>query len=528
MDPVTLARWQFGITTVYHWFFVPITLALSFIVAIFQTMWFRTKDDKYLRLTKFYGKLFLINFAMGVVTGIVQEFQFGMNWSEYSRFVGDIFGAPLAFEALLAFFLESTFLGLWIFGWDRLPKKAHLACIWLAAIGSNLSAVFILAANSFMQNPQGAIYNPTTDRAEMNDFGAVLTNPVLLLALPHVLMASWLTASALVAAVSGWHLAKFNRTPAAIASAAPDDASAPPDGDVPAHVAEGAETAAKDREQSISAHRFAAIFASVAMMVAGVGLVLTGDESGKIMTQVQPMKMAAAEALYETAGGEGTDGAPFSILTIGTLDGSRPIFTIEVPHLLSFLATGTWDGEVQGINQLQEAYRNGQLVDPSNELQQAYAENMQAFGIENYAPIIPVTYWSFRLMMGLGMAVIAISLLLLWFLRKGGLPPNRVWWTLLMIAMPLGPLFANSFGWIFTEMGRQPWIVSGVLPTFAAISPGVTVVELWISLLGYTVVYGGLAVVEVGLLLKYIRAGLPVVEEVRQIESDDDVLSFAY
>src|SRR3954470_13963800 len=184
-----LARWQFAITTVYHFLFVPLTIGLSLLVAGMQTAWVRTDDDRYLRMTKFWGKLFLINFAMGVVTGIVQEFQFGMNWSEYSRFVGDIFGAPLAFEALLAFFLESTFLGLWIFGWDRLPKKAHLACIWLAAIGSNLSAVFILAANSFMQNPQGAIYNPTTDRAEMNDFGAVLTNPVLLLALPHVLMA---------------------------------------------------------------------------------------------------------------------------------------------------------------------------------------------------------------------------------------------------------------------------------------------------------------------------------------------------
>ena len=522
MDPVTLARWQFGITTVYHWFFVPITLALSFIVAIFQTLWYRTRDDKYLRLTKFYGKLFLINFAMGVVTGIVQEFQFGMNWSEYSRFVGDIFGAPLAFEALLAFFMESTFLGLWIFGWDRLPQRIHLAAIWLAAIGTNLSAIFILAANSFMQNPQGAVYNPVTDRAEMADFGAVLTNPVMLWALPHTLMASWLTAAALVAAVSGWHLAKLNRA----AATAVDDA--PPATEAPDEAADGSVKPSAKPDNSIAAHRFAATFAAIAMMVAGVGLVLTGDESGKIMTQVQPMKMAAAEALYETAGGPGTDGAPFSILTIGTLDGSRPIFTIEVPHLLSFLATGTWDGEVQGINQLQEAYRAGQLVDPTNELQQAYAEHMRAFGIEDFTPIIPVTYWSFRLMMGLGMAAIAVALLLLWFLRKGGLPPARPWWTALMIAMPLGPLFANSFGWIFTEMGRQPWIVSGTLPTMAGISPGVTITELWISLLGYTLVYGGLAVVEVGLMLKYIRLGLPEVQPVEMIKDEHDVLSFAY
>ena len=512
MDQVTLARWQFGITTVYHWFFVPITLALSFIVAIFQTLWYRSRNDKYLRLTKFYGKLFLINFAMGVVTGIVQEFQFGMNWSEYSRFVGDIFGAPLAFEALLAFFMESTFLGLWIFGWDRLPKHLHLMAIWLAAIGTNLSAIFILAANSFMQNPQGAIYNPATDRAEMHDFGAVLTNPVLLWALPHVLMASWLTAAALVAAVSGWHLMKLNR---------------------PATEAEGDEAATavaatnSNREQSIAAHRFAATFAAIAMLVSGVGLVITGDESGKIMTQVQPMKMAAAEAIYESAGGDGS-GAPFSILTIGTLDGSRPLFAIEVPNLLSFLATGTWDGRVQGINELKAAYAEGQLVDPSNELQQAYAEHMRAWGVDTFTPIIPVTYWSFRLMIGLGMAAIAVALLLLWFLRKGGLPPDNKWLTLLLVLMPLGPLFGNSAGWIFTEMGRQPWIVSGTLPTMAGVSPGVTVLELWISLIGYTLVYGALAVVEVGLMLKYIRLGLPEVEPVEQITHDDDVLSFAY
>ena len=512
MDQVTLARWQFGITTVYHWFFVPITLALSFIVAIFQTLWYRSRNDKYLRLTKFYGKLFLINFAMGVVTGIVQEFQFGMNWSEYSRFVGDIFGAPLAFEALLAFFMESTFLGLWIFGWDRLPKHLHLMAIWLAAIGTNLSAIFILAANSFMQNPQGAIYNPATDRAEMHDFGAVLTNPVLLWALPHVLMASWLTAAALVAAVSGWHLMKLNR---------------------PATEAEGDEAATaiaatnSKREQSIAAHRFAATVAAIAMLVSGVGLVITGDESGKIMTQVQPMKMAAAEAIYESAGGDGS-GAPFSILTIGTLDGSRPLFAIEVPNLLSFLATGTWDGRVQGINELKAAYAEGQLVDPSNELQQAYAEHMRAWGVDTFTPIIPVTYWSFRLMIGLGMAAIAVALLLLWFLRKGGLPPDNKWLTLLLVLMPLGPLFSNSAGWIFTEMGRQPWIVSGTLPTMAGVSPGVTVLELWISLIGYTLVYGALAVVEVGLMLKYIRLGLPEVEPVEQITHDDDVLSFAY
>ena len=337
MNALDLARWQFGITTVYHFLFVPLTIGTGMLVAIMQTAWYRTGDEKWLKATKFFGKLFLINFAMGVVTGIVQEFQFGMAWSDYSRFVGDIFGAPLAVEALASFFLESTFLGLWIFGWDRLPKKVHLASIWLVAIGAALSALWILIANSFMQQPVG--YALRNGRAEMTDFGAVLTNPVLLWALPHVLMASWLTAAALVAAVSGWHLMKLNR---------------------PATEAEGDESATavaatnSKREQSIAAHRFAATFAAIAMIVAGVGLLITGDEAGKIMTQVQPMKMAAAEALWESAGGDG--GAPFSVFTIGTLDGSRPLFAIEVPNLLSFLATGTWDGRVQGINELKAAY----------------------------------------------------------------------------------------------------------------------------------------------------------------------------
>ncbi|WP_345516537.1 cytochrome ubiquinol oxidase subunit I, partial [Phytohabitans houttuyneae] len=206
MDALDLARWQFGVTTVYHFLFVPITIGLSCLVATMQTVWARTGDERWLRLTRFYGKLLLINFAMGVVTGIVQEFQFGMNWSDYSRFVGDIFGAPLAIEALLAFFLESTFLGLWIFGWDRLPRRIHLACIWAVAVGTILSAYFILAANSWMQHPVGYRFNPETGRAELHDFGAVLTNKVTLVTFPHTLAGCFLTAGALVLAVALWHL----------------------------------------------------------------------------------------------------------------------------------------------------------------------------------------------------------------------------------------------------------------------------------------------------------------------------------
>lgn len=500
MSAESLARWQFGITTVYHYFFVPITIALSMMVAIMQTIWVRTGSVKMLRLTKFFGKLFLINFAMGVVTGIVQEFQFGMNWSEYSRFVGDIFGAPLALEALLAFFLESVFLGLWIFGWDRLPKKVHLMTIWLAAIGTMVSAVFILAANSWMQNPVGARFNPETDRAEMTSLWDVLTNPVTLITLPHVLTAAYMTAGGLVMGVAGWHLAKL------------------------AKVAEPSERQVEDAE----AFRWAAKFGAWILIVAGVGSLVTGDIQGKIMTDVQPMKMAAAEALWDTEGGPGTSGAAFSILTIGTLDGKQEVWSWKVPGVLSFLATGTWDGEVLGINDLVEQMESEAFTNSDVALQREAAERLAAIGIDDWVPNIPVAYWTFRLMMGLGFLGMAIGAFVLWTLRKGGAPKDGKLWTALMITAPLAPLFANSFGWIFTEMGRQPFIVFGVLPTAAANSPGVSAFEVGATMVLYTLIYGALAVVEVGLLLHYIKLGLPDVQEPKVLTDDDAPLSFAY
>ncbi|HEY0695912.1 MAG TPA: cytochrome ubiquinol oxidase subunit I, partial [Kribbella sp.] len=314
MDTLDPARWQFAITTVYHFFFVPVTISLVALVAGLQTAWYRTGKEKYLRLTKFYGKLFLINIAMGVVTGIVQEFQFGMNWSDYSRFVGDVFGAPLALEGLLAFFLESTFIGLWIFGWDRLPRGIHLACIWIVAGGSLLSAYFILAANSWMQNPVGFRYNAQRGRAEMTDIGSVLTNKVLLVTFPHTISAAFMVGGAFVAGVALWHLIRRPGT-------------------------------------DTSAFRTALRLGAVTVIIAGVGVALSGDQQGKVMTQVQPMKMAAAEALYQTE-----KPASLSIFTIGTLDGSREIFSVKVPYVLSFLATGSFTGEVKGINELQASY----------------------------------------------------------------------------------------------------------------------------------------------------------------------------
>ena len=498
MSPETIARWQFGITTVYHYFFVPVTIALSLLVAVMQTMWYRTGEEKFLRLTKFYGKLFLINFAMGVVTGIVQEFQFGMNWSEYSRFVGDIFGAPLAFEALLAFFLESTFLGVWIFGWDKLPKKLHLASIWLAAIGTMLSAIFILAANSFMQNPVGATYSAATDRAEMTDFGALFTNPVFLYTFPHTLAAAYLTVGGFIVAVSGYHLAKLN----------------------------GVEKTAQVVKDE-AAHRWAVKFGAWIMIIAGAVVSLTGHGHGIVMVEVQPMKMAAAEALWDSAGGPGNPPAEFSLFTIGSLDGSKDVFSIRVPYLLGILSHNDPFAKVEGINDLNEAYRSGQLVNPDNALQQEYASRLAELGITDFTPNIAVSYWTFRLMILTALIGMAIGAYALFTLRKGGLPKKTLTWKTLLWLAPLAPLFGNSFGWIFTEMGRQPWLVAGVMPTASGVSPGVSQLEVWISMIGYTLLYGALAVVELKLMAKYAAAGLPDVAPV-EVKGEDDVLSFAY
>ncbi|MGN6132754.1 MAG: cytochrome ubiquinol oxidase subunit I [Nocardioidaceae bacterium] len=480
MDVLDIARWQFGIITVYHFLFVPITIGMSAIIAGFETAWVRTRNEHWLRLTKFFGKLFLINFAIGVVTGIVQEFQFGMNWSDYSRFVGDIFGAPLAIEGLLAFFLESTFLGLWIFGWDKLPRALHAACIWMVHLGTLLSAFFILAANSWMQHPVGYRFNPATGRAELTDFMAVMLNKVQLASFPHTITACYMTGGAFILGVAFWLMMRRS-TPDA------------------------------DRAMYRKAVRVGAAVA----LVAGLGVAVTGDYQGKVMTDVQPMKMAAAEALYNTE-----RPASFSILTIGSLDGSQEKFAIKVPHLLSFLATGSFDGQVQGINQLREKYQATYGQDPG----------AKYYSPGDYTPVIPITYWTFRLMIGLGVIAAAGAALVLWATRKGRLTRGRGWvW--LAAALPLLPVVANSFGWIFTEMGRQPWAVFGLMTTANAVSPGVTVGEALTSVVTLTVVYAVLAVIEIGLMLKYVRAGAePFVEPPSPTlgQPSDEPLTFAY
>jgi cytochrome bd ubiquinol oxidase subunit I len=460
-----LARWQFAITTVYHFLFVPLTIGLSLLVAGMQTAWVRTDDDRYLRMTKFWGKLLLINFAMGVVTGIVQEFQFGMNWSSYSRFVGDIFGAPLAIEGLLAFFLESTFLGLWIFGWDRLPRKVHLACIWLASIGTLLSAYFILAANSWMQHPVGSVVNTARGRAELTDFGAVLTNSTAVGAFAHTITACFVTAGMFVLAISAWHLA---------------------------------------RGQHTEVFRPSLRIALVTVVIASVGVVFTGDLQARLMTQQQPMKMAAAEALYDT-----TAPASFSLFTIGSLDGSKEVWSVRVPGVLSFMATGSFDGKVEGINQIQQ-------------------QETATFGPGDYMPVIPMTYWTFRLMIGFGVLAGLISVIGLWLTRRRATRPVPRWFYRAGFAGLLLPFAANSVGWIFTETGRQPWAVYGVLKTSAGVSPSVTAGAVLTSLIVFTLLYGALAVIDGVLMTRYAKAGPPPSPPAEPVTDEPRPLAVAY
>ncbi|MER6810207.1 cytochrome ubiquinol oxidase subunit I [Spirillospora sp. NPDC000708] len=462
MNALDLARWQFGITTVYHFIFVPLTIGLSILVAGMQTAWHLKKDPVYLRMTKFFGKLFLINFAMGVVTGIVQEFQFGMNWSDYSRFVGDVFGAPLAMEGLLAFFLESTFLGLWIFGWDRLSPRLHLATIWLAAIGTNLSAYFILAANSWMQHPVGYKINPVTHRAELTSIGKVLTNSTTLVTYPHVLSGAFLTGGVFVVGISAWHLLR-------------------------------------GREAAL--FRRALRAGLVVSLLAGIGVTVSGDLQARIMTRQQPMKMAVAEALYDSSAP-----ASFSLFTVGSLDGGEELWSVRVPHVLSFMATGDPDGRVDGINDVQRRYE---------------AEH----GPGDYRPVVPVTYWSFRFMIGFGGLAMLLSLAGLWLTRRGRMPGGR-WFHRAALASIALPFLANSMGWIFTEMGRQPWVVAGVLRTRDGVSPDVGTAEVITSLGVFTVLYAALAVVAGVLMVRYVRQGPPPEGETPQ--ADEPMPAFSY
>lgn len=444
MDPITLSRWQFALTTIYHWLFVPLTLGMGWYVAYFQTRYYQTKDETWRKMAKFWGKLFLINFAIGVVTGIVQEFQFGMNWSEYSRYVGDIFGAPLAVEALLAFFMESTFLGVWIFGEGKVPAKVHLASIWLAALGSNLSAIWILIANGFMQAPPAAAYvfNEANGRLELVNFFALIGNPKAWVFIWHTLADGLAMAAFLILAVSAYHLL---------------------------------------RKQNVDFFKRSFSIASVVGLVASVLIFLGGHTMGQYMKEVQPMKLAALEAIWETE-----QPASFSLLTIGDLTGKQEVWSLRIPYAMSFLACNNFTCEVQGVNELQAQYET-------------------QYGPGDYVPLMVVTYWTFRIMMVFGFVMMGITAFFVWANSRGDIT-NAKWLKWAPWALVL-PYLANASGWILTEMGRQPWIVYGLLKVEDAVSPNLTTLDLWISLIGYTALYGSLAVAMVYLMKKYAIAG---------------------
>ena len=441
-----LARWQFAVTTLYHFLFVPVTIGTAWFVVGFQTAWHRSGDERWLRATRFFGKLFLINFALGVVTGIVQEFQFGMNWSAYSRYVGDIFGAPLAIEGLAAFFLESTFLGLWIFGWDKLKPKVHLATIYLVAIGSTASAYFILAANSWMQHPVGYKLNPATDRAEMTSISAILTNSTLIRAFGHTIAAAGLTASLLVLGIAAWHLRR------------------------------------RTEHHLFSPVAKVALWATLAT---GIATVLIGHEQGQLMTRQQPMKMAAAEALYQSK-----TGAEFSLFALGPWSKypDENLVNIAVPHGLSILSNNSWNARVEGINDVQRDYE-------------------ARYGPGNYKPIVAITYWSFRIMTGLGFLACLLAAAGLWLARRPGRLENAHRYLRVAVWMVALPFLANLAGWVFTEIGRQPWVVQGLLLTRNAVSPSVSAWSVGITLGGFTLLYGILAAVEGWLMFRAARGG---------------------
>ncbi|MDA8427995.1 MAG: cytochrome ubiquinol oxidase subunit I [Geobacteraceae bacterium] len=433
MSVVTLSQLQFAATGMFHWIFVPLTLGLSIMTAWMETKYVTTGDETWLRMTKFWGKLFLINFALGVVTGITMEFQFGMNWSEYSRYVGDIFGAPLAIEATLAFFLESVFIGVWIFGWNKISKKTHLVSIWLASGATNVSALIILLANAWMQKPVGYVIR--NGRAEMNDFMAVLTNDYGWIKFVHTLLSGYALAAFLIMGVSAWHLLRKN-----------------------------------ENDFFVRSFRMAAVWA----FVASIGVGITGDMHAVEIARVQPTKFAAMESQWETKRGVG-----MNLLLFPNV--SRECNSIEeicVPNALSLLAFHDPNAEIKGL---------------------------KSFPPELRPPVLPV-YLSFRSMAGLGTLMILLSLAGIILSRRQRFIEYRTFLTLMVCAIP-APYLAEQLGWLVAELGRQPWIVYGVLKTSDAVSKSITSTQVILSLIGFTVLYGMLGAIDIFLLVKYAKKG---------------------
>ena len=462
MSDLDLARIQFAMTSIYHFFFVPVTIGLAFLTAILQTAWHRNGRADYLRLTRFFGTLLLINVAVGVVTGLVQEFQFGMDWSAYSRTVGGVFGAPLAMEGLAAFFLESTFLAVWVFGWDKLKPRVHLTAIWLVAIGSVLSAAFIMAANSWMQHPVGYQIDSSTGRPQLNSIGAVLTNPVFIRGYLHVLLASAVTGSVVMLAVAAWQLRR-----------------------------------GKQPETFKPAARIALVVLAPSIILA----MLVGSELGVTEATYQPMKIAASEAQWDTC-----QPCSFSLFQIGGGNGDHtPTKIIQIPHLLSLLATNSWNGKVLGLNEVQSQYQ-------------------QQYGPGNYVPNVFIQYWSMRVMAYTAGLIFLLSLWGLWLLRRKRLDTSR-WFLHVAVWAAVLPFLMNTAGWLLTENGRQPWIVQGIQLTKNGVSPSIDTTTVAISLIMFLLLYGALAVVDFVLMRRYAR------KEITEPAADDSatpVLNVTY
>jgi cytochrome d ubiquinol oxidase subunit I len=456
---VGLSRIQFASTSIYHFLFVPITIGLALLVAILHTAWYRSGDPEQRRLARFFGTLLLINVAIGVVTGLVQEFEFGMNWSAYSRFVGDVFGAPLAMEGLAAFFLESTFLGLWIFGWDRLPRRVHLACIWIVSLGTLLSAAFIMAANSWMQHPVGYTINSSTGRAQLNDIGALFTNPVFLWGYTHVILASLVTGSLIMLGVSAWHLRR------------------------------GSSVESFTRTARLS----------LVILVPGIILAMfVGSELGVIEDRYQPMKIAAAEAQWTNC-----QPCSFSMFQIGGgKEDMTPTQIIEIPHLLSLLATNHWNGAVQGLSSINAQYQ-------------------QQYGPGNYVPNVFIQYWSMRVMAYTASLVLVLALWGAFNIWRKRLVRAR-WFLLASTWFVIAPILMNIGGWMLTENGRQPWIVQGLMLTKNGVSPSVSTTWVWITLTLFILIYGVFAVVDGFLMVRYGRKPLTDTEEEQPAEPESD------
>jgi cytochrome bd ubiquinol oxidase subunit I len=433
MDVLTLSRIQFAVTAGFHFIFVPLTLGLSVLVAYMESLYVKTNDEMYLRMTKFWGKLFLINFALGIVTGITLEFQFGMNWAEYSMFVGDVFGSPLAIEATVAFFLESTFIGVWIFGWRKVSKRFHAVSIWIVAVATNLSALWILIANGWMQNPVGYVLR--NGRAEMVDFMALLSNPYGWLKFFHTVFSGYVIAAFFVMGVAAYHLLR-KRNVALFKSS----------------------------------FRIAATFGLASTILVAVA----GSFSAELVAQIQPSKLAAMEAVWETE-----RSVPFNLVVIpDTENETNSVEALGVPGLLSLLAYHDTDAEIRGLRDFPEDER----------------------------PPVGPTFWSYRSMIVLGGVFILLCVIAVYLSRKDLLESYRPFLLIMLFAIPL-PYIAGQAGWLVAEIGRQPWIVYGLMKTKDAVSSSISVSQVVSSLVGFTLLYGLLAVLDIYLLVRFSRKG---------------------